>query len=161
MKVNTTKFVLLALLCLSRWAASQDFVPLAARQLATADVFAFGGTGYAGQISAGERNFKNLMALPRQEALSTLETVFAEGNPQAKAYALAGFHKLDAKRFATLAAGLAGSQIKVRTMEGCIAEEKLLRSLASEIGSGKYDPLIRSHREVIEPERYGHPSATL
>jgi hypothetical protein len=49
-------------------------------------LFAFGGVGFTGQISQGEKDF--LAILSRPSAMADFERLFLEGNPQARAYAL-------------------------------------------------------------------------
>jgi hypothetical protein len=138
------KLTVCALLSTCWLARAQNVCDLCLDQLKNTQVFAFGGTGFAGRISEGEKDFNYIMALPAAQAVTAFELVLSNGNPQARAYALEGLHKLDQTRFTRAQTNIKGSGAKVRTMSGCIVEEKLLRKLATEIASGKYDPWVRA-----------------
>ncbi len=49
--------------------------PAAAETLTGAGLFAFGGIGFAGATSEGEKAFRAVMALPHDAALQTMESV--------------------------------------------------------------------------------------
>jgi hypothetical protein len=87
-------------------------------RLSKVERFAFGPTGYAGVISAGEKVFRIVLA--RSSDLTDFEELFAEGNIQAKSYALVGIHKLSPTRFKKLTRPLRDSRESVTIMEGCI-----------------------------------------
>jgi hypothetical protein len=127
------------------WTAaySQDSLSIAMKRLAATDTFAFGGTGFAGITSKGEIDFKVIMSQPRDVALQALEQLYATGNPQAKSYALAGIRKLDSKRFQELRLSLRSSDEKVVTMGGCLISEQLLKEVANDLNSGKYDHWLK------------------
>ena len=55
--------------------------------LAKVDLFAFGGVGFAGVISSGEKDYRLLLS---SSAEADFEKLLASGNPQAKCYALVG-----------------------------------------------------------------------
>ena len=70
------------------------------------------------------------MVLAQPDALASLEKVYAEGDFEAKAYALTGIRKLSRLRFNELYAGLPSSNDELATMEGCIVSHKTLRDIA-------------------------------
>jgi hypothetical protein len=104
-------------------------------RLAKVEQFAFGPTGYAGVISTGEKDYK--IVLSRSSALPDFEKLFAEGDSQAKAYALVGIRKLDPKRFAELARTFQESNESVATMHGCIVSHDTSAHVIKQIESGK------------------------
>jgi hypothetical protein len=140
MKKARANWLAILLLCLTATGFSEDTTPAAALQrISTVKVFAFGGIGYAGTTSEGERDYKTIMSQPAAEALASFEKLYATGNPQAKSYALAGIRKLDKQRFSELLASVRASGLKVETESGCIVSEKLLAEVALELSFGKYD----------------------
>jgi hypothetical protein len=105
-------------------------------RLSKVERFAFGPTGYAGVTSAGERDFTTVLG--RGSALTDFEKLLAEGNLQAKSYALVGIHKLNPTRFEQLARPLRDSKERVTTMKGCIISHEPLALVLKQIESGKY-----------------------
>jgi len=132
--------IAIILLSASAMAFSQDSSSEALRRISTTRVFAFGGIGYAGTISEGEKDFMIIMSLPTAEAIVAFDRLYTTGNPQAKNYALAGIRLLDKTRFHDLLMSARTSDLKVQTESGCIIEEKPLREVAEDLNSGKYDP---------------------
>ena len=98
--------------------------------------FAFGYTGYAGVISTGEKDYRAVLA--RRTALADFERLFADGNIQAKCYALVGIQRLDPARFKDLAHSLATSKAEVTTESGCIIGHERLVPVLAQIAAGKY-----------------------
>jgi hypothetical protein len=105
-------------------------------RLAKVERFAFGPTGYAGVTSSGEKDFRTVLG--RGSALTDFEKLFAEGNLQAKSYALVGIHKLNPTRFKELARPLRDSKESVTTMKGCIISDEPFAFILKQIESGKY-----------------------
>jgi hypothetical protein len=103
----------------------------AIKRLASIDVFAFGGIGFAGVISKGETDYKFVLSQPPAVAVAAFEQLYAHGNPQGKAYALAGLKKLDPDRFHELISSIDLSKEKVITMHGCILSREYLRAIAA------------------------------
>ena len=68
--------------------------------------------------------------LSQPTALASFEKLYAEGNLQAKSYALAGFRELSPERFKELYASLPTSGGKVRAMSGCVITSETLRDVA-------------------------------
>jgi hypothetical protein len=135
--------VAIHLLLLSNFALAQKSFSDAQQEIATVKVFAFGGIGYAGGISEGETDFRIILAQPPGAALDAFEKLYATDNPQAKAYALAGIHKLDKGAFKELQASLHGSELTVQIEEGCIVSEESLKKIAERLNSEKYDAWIK------------------
>ena len=103
-------------------------------------VFAFGGIGFAGQISEGENDFDFILKLPT--AITIFETIYATGTPEAKSYALVGIRQVNKQRFNELFRSLRGSQEQVETEKGCIVERRSLADVVKEINSGRFDPWL-------------------
>jgi hypothetical protein len=142
MKKMTVLALLLTLFCYAT--VAQDSVGIATHRMASTGVFAFGGVGFAGRISDGEKDFKVIVALPPAAALDTFERLYAVGNSEAKSYALVGIRRLDLKRFDELKKLADDSQETVLTMRGCILERRALKDVALEIERGNYDSWARS-----------------
>jgi hypothetical protein len=122
--------------------------PVLAR-LAKVVQFAFGGTGYAGIISQGERDFRRIQI--RSSAKADFEKLLAVGNPQAKAYALVGLRQLDAKRFKQLSASLRDSTEEVVTQHGCIIGRESLGGILKNIDAGVFVMYTRVVPMSAEP----------
>jgi hypothetical protein len=143
-RMRTMKsWVAITLLWAGAIAFSQDLTSVTLQRISNAKVFAFGGIGFAGTTSEGEKDFKIIMALPTKEAIIAFERLYATGNAQAKSYALAGIRKLDETRFDGLLTSVRASELKVQTESGCIVSERPLREVAMDLKSGKYDHWIR------------------
>jgi hypothetical protein len=104
--------------------------------LSKVDIFAFGGIGYAGTISRGERDYR--VILSRASAEADFERLLAVGNAQAKAYALVGIHTLDQKRFTQISQPLRDSTEEVITESGCIVEHQPFAALLKRIAAGEF-----------------------
>jgi hypothetical protein len=105
-------------------------------RLSKVERFAFGPTGYAGRTSAGEKDFRTVLA--RGSALADFEELFHKGNIQAKSYALVGILKLNPTRFEELVRPLRDSKKIVTTMKGCIVLHEPLAQILKQIEAGKY-----------------------
>jgi hypothetical protein len=105
-------------------------------RLSSVEIFAFGGVGYAGVTSSGEKDYRVILARP--SAMADFERLYASGNLQAKCYALVGFRKLNPQRFKELAQPLRSSKEEVETMHGCIISQELLGAIIKQIESGRY-----------------------
>jgi hypothetical protein len=104
------------------------------------DLFAFGGTGYLGKISPGEIDFKFVLRQPPPVALAAFESLYVNGNPQGKSYALSGIRELNPTRFKELLVGTQKTTESVVVGRGCfLYPNEKLRDVAVEIGRGKFD----------------------
>jgi hypothetical protein len=128
----------LIIIALLSFAAAQNTQPadMVLQRVAKVDQFAFGGTGYSGAISPGEKDYKIILA--RTSAAADFEKLYSEGNLQAKCYALVGIHKLNAVRFKDLATPMRSSRKIVAIMHGCIVSEEAFGDVIKQIESGRY-----------------------
>jgi hypothetical protein len=99
-------------------------------------VFAFGGVGFSGATSAGEKDYKAILSRPSAKA--DFERLYSSGNIMAKCYALVGIHRLSPQRFRELARPLHNSKEQVVTMHGCIMCHETLGVIINQIESGRY-----------------------
>jgi len=107
-------------------------------RLAKVDRFAFGGIGYAGITSQGEKDYNVILARP--SALADFERLVSVGNPQAKCYALFGIRALSPNRFKELSRTLRESKTEVVTQSGCIESKEPLGTVLKDIEAGDYSP---------------------
>jgi len=105
-------------------------------RLAGVGVFAFGGVGFAGVTSQGEKDYR--VILSGSSALAEFETLFATGNPQAKAYALVGILALDVERYKQLSAPLRQASLKVTIQHGCVISHVTFSAILKGIDAGGY-----------------------
>jgi hypothetical protein len=105
-------------------------------RLAKVERFAFGGVGYAGVISPGEKDYRVILARP--SALADFERLYLSGNLQAKCYALVAIRKLNPQRFKELTQSSRTLKEQVATVHGCIISQEPLGDIIREIESGKY-----------------------
>ena len=116
-------------------------------RIAKTKFFAFGGVGFAGVTSEGEKDFKIVIAQPAAVALPAFEKLYATGNAEAKLYALSGIRKLDPKRFKEILPSVKDSKEQVITMEGCIQDHRTFGAIAKRIDSGAYDLWIEPRKQ--------------
>jgi hypothetical protein len=113
-----------------------ESIDLSLTRLAKVDVFAFGGTGYAGVISQGEKDFRVVLSNP--SASNNFEKLYASGSPQARCYALVGIRLLNPERFKRLSSELRTDKTKVLTQEGCTIFHETMSSVVKRIEAGDY-----------------------
>ena len=89
------KILVVAAMLLGTVAQSAKPADEAVERLVKVEIFAFGGVGYAGTISPGEKDYKAILSRPT--ALANFEHLYSSGNAMAKAYALVGIHNLNLK----------------------------------------------------------------
>lgn len=118
------------------FAHAGDSVDPVLDRLARVGQFAFGGTGYAGVISQGEKDYRVILSRPSAEA--DFEKLFAVGNPQGKSYALAGIRAFDSRRFKQLSGPVLDSAEEVVTQNGCIIYHESLGVVLRRITAGGY-----------------------
>lgn len=116
--------------------APQTTQETALYRLSNVGQFAFGPTGNSAVISTGEKDYRTVLA--RSTALADFEKLFADGNIQAKCYALVGIHKLNPNRFKQLTQPLTKSSETVTIMQGCIVSQAPLNQILKQIAAGKY-----------------------
>lgn len=111
-------------------------VDVAFERLTKVGLFAFGGVGFAGATSPGEKDYKVILSRP--SAMADFERLYSSGNITAKCYALVAMRRLSLRRFTELAQPLRNSNEKVATMHGCIMSRKPLGVIINQIESGSY-----------------------
>jgi hypothetical protein len=114
-----------------------DKLPDEVQALGKATLFAFGGVGYAGTISPGEKLYRKVLESP--QALLYFRMIVVQGTPEAKLYALCGIHTLDKERFEGHATSLKKADPTVTTMSGCSMLPKPASKVIWEISVGLYD----------------------
>jgi hypothetical protein len=105
-------------------------------RLAKVDRFAFGGIGYAGVISQGEKDYKVIFSRP--SAMADFERLLLVGNSQAKGYALVGIRALGPSRFKELSHSMRDSKEGLLTDKGCIVSHEPLGVVLNRIEAGEY-----------------------
>jgi hypothetical protein len=112
-------------------------------RLSNAEIFAYGGVGFALTISQDEISYHELLSYP--SAAADFERVFVEGNPQGKAYPLVGLRQTNSKRFAELAASLQTSTTLVQIGQGCVVSDIPMHALLDYIRAGLFSsPMTRN-----------------
>jgi hypothetical protein len=111
----------------------------AAEDLKHVSVFAFGGVGFAGTTSLGEKEFRVIFSQDSLTALHQFEDIYANGNVEARCYALVALRRLNPARFQQLVSEQAASDASVRTMRGCLMETERLADLLQQITRGSFD----------------------
>jgi hypothetical protein len=129
-------FAVFAVLLCPNFARAGDATDPTLDRLAKVDIFAFGGIGYAGMISRGERDYRVIFS--RTSAEADFERLFVVGNAQAKAYALVGIRALDQKRFTQISQPLRDSTEEVITESGCIVEHQPFGGLLKLIAADEF-----------------------
>lgn len=118
------KALLVAAMLVGSLTQSAKPVDEVVQRLAKVEIFAFGGVGYAGTTSAGEKDYKAILSRPT--ALEDFEQLYSSGNIMAKAYALVGIRKLNPAGFRVLAGLLRNSKQEVTTEHGCVVSRASL-----------------------------------
>jgi len=133
MHVRSFPALLACLLPLVAWSAPHD-------DLARAELFAFGGVGFAGITSEGEKDFHRVLTEPNPIGL--FAWVAGHGKPAARIYALVGLYRLDRATYEALKASVKG--LSVPTMSGCIGGlitgEEALRNIERGIHGRPLEP---------------------
>jgi hypothetical protein len=98
--------------------------------------FAFGGVGFAGVTSQGEKDYTQILARP--SAAADFEKIYQKGNLQAKCYALAGLFNVSRDKYSELSDSLHHQSSPVAVMTGCIMSHQSVASVIDQIGAGAY-----------------------
>ena len=115
--------------------------------LRKAGLFALGGIGVAGTMSAGERALRDLLKQP--DAVMRLQRLIESATPAGQLYALLGLRARDRGAYERALEKLVGVETQVETARGCILQRESLRDLVKEIEHGNYDTSLARER----PER--------
>jgi hypothetical protein len=130
----------LAFVCMSIQAAGD-----AAASLAEVKLFAFGGVGFVGTPSPGQKLFEQVMAGP--EPLKQFSTILKEGTTEARLYALCGLWALDKAKFAEAAKSMKADKLaSAQTAAGCIISLQTVSSIVQEIEQGRFDGYVSKKR---------------
>ena len=106
-------------------------------QLLSAKVFAFGGVGFAGVLSEGEKAFH--IVAGSTNALDLFKAAVENGTPEARMYALCGIRKLAPDKVDAYAKPLQSANPTVVTMSGCLGSEEAASNVVTRIVAGSYD----------------------
>jgi len=112
----------------------------AARDLAAAKSFAFGGVGVAGLMSEGERNLR--VVLDGSDASRQLQAVLSHATPAGELYILVGLRRCDSAAYQKIFASLARPNDDVEVARGCMISREPFRQLLSQIHDGLFDDYL-------------------
>jgi len=112
----------------------------AARDLAGAKSFAFGGVGVAGIISEGERNLRTVLQQP--DASQQLQASLSAATPAGTLYILVGLRRCDRATYQKVVDSVPPSNNPVEVAHGCMISRETFRQLLSEIQNGRYDDYL-------------------
>jgi len=106
-------------------------------QLLSVRCFAFGGVGFAGVTSEGEKAYRAIAA--GTNALALFSAALTNGNAQAKLYVLCGIRQLAPLTFDAHAKSLLIANPEVETVSGCLMRREFATNVVARIASGTYD----------------------
>ena len=112
----------------------------AARNLAAAKSFAFGGVGVAGLMSEGERNLR--VAVEQSDASQQLQAALAHATPAGTLYILVGLRRCDRAAYQKVFDSLARPNDDVEVVHGCMISKEPFRQLLSQIQDGRFDDYV-------------------
>ncbi len=112
----------------------------AARDLAAARSFAFGGVGVAGLVSEGERNLRAV--LQQSDASQQLQAALAHATPAGELYILVGLRRCDRPTYQKIVGSVAVTNADVEVAHGCMISREPFRRLLSEIQEGRFDDYL-------------------
>ena len=112
----------------------------AARDLAAAKSFAFGGVGAAGLKSEGERNLRAV--LERPNASQQLQAALSHATPAGELYILVGLRRCDRAAYQKIFGSLARPNDNVEVARGCMISREPFRQLLSQIQDGRFDDYL-------------------
>ena len=116
----------------------------AARGLAAAKSFAFGGVGVAGLMSEGERNLRAV--LERSDASQQLQAALAHATPAGELYILVGLRCCDRSAYQKIFDSLARPNDEVEVAHGCMISREPFRQLLSQIQDGRFEDYLSRPR---------------
>jgi hypothetical protein len=112
----------------------------AARDLAAAKTFAFGGIGVAGLRSDGERNLRTI--LDRSDASEQLQAFLVHATPAGELYMLVGLRRCDPVAYQKIFRSLAQRSGDVEVARGCMISREPFGRLLSKIHDGEFDDFL-------------------
>ena len=117
----------------------------AARDLAGAKLFAFGGVGAAGIMSQGEQNLRAV--LQQSDASQRLQAALGHATLAGELYILVGLRHCDPAAYQKVIDSVARPNDDVEIARGCMVSREPFRELLSQIRDGRFDDyLSRSPR---------------
>jgi hypothetical protein len=140
--MNPVIVILIAGIALSRLAVCTEASTenSAARDVAAAKSFAFGGVGVAGIISAGEGNLRTVLAQP--DASQQLQAALAHATPAGKLYILVGLRRCDRPAYQKAFDTVSRSNDDVEVVRGCMISKETFRQALSQVQDGKFDDYL-------------------
>jgi hypothetical protein len=111
-----------------------------ARELASVQHFALGGTGVAGTISQGEINFRQILDDP--QAKEKFLGLLNGSNPQARCYALLALRSIAPDIYREKIGKFVKMKDPVSTIGGCMVTTVPMSSVARNIDAGQYDHFL-------------------
>ena len=136
-RLTLIAFVALVQCNISAEAFSDD---LAARDLAAAKTFAFGGIGVAGVTSDGERKLRAV--LERSDASQQLQASLIHATPAGELYVLVGLRRCDPAAYQKIFRSLAHRNDEVEVARGCMISHEPFNRLLSEVQDGHFDDFL-------------------
>jgi hypothetical protein len=112
----------------------------AARDLAAAKSFAFGGIGVAGLMSEGERNLRGVLEQP--DASQQLQAALAHATPAGELYILVGLRRCDRSAYQKIIGSVTVPNRDVEVARGCMISREPFRQLLSQIQDGRFDDYL-------------------
>ena len=112
----------------------------AARNLAAAKSFAFGGVGVAGLTSEGERNLR--VALEQSDASQQLQAALAHATPAGTLYILVGLRRCDRAAYQKVFDSLGRPNDDVEVVRGCMISKEPFRQVLSQVQDGRFDDYL-------------------
>jgi hypothetical protein len=112
----------------------------AARDLAAAKLFAFGGVGAAGIMSEGERNLRTVLG--QSDASQQLRAALGHATPAGQLYILVGLRRCDRAAFQKIIDSVARPNDDVEIARGCMISREPFRQLLSQIRDGQFDDYL-------------------
>jgi hypothetical protein len=112
----------------------------AARDVAAAKSFAFGGIGVAELMSEGERNLRGV--LERPDASQHLQTALSHATPAGKLYILVGLRRCDRAAYQKVFDSLARPNDDVEVARGCMISREPFRQLLSKVQDARFDDYL-------------------
>jgi hypothetical protein len=140
--MKTLTIVLIASIALAQFGVSlaADSEHSAARDLAAAKLFAFGGVGAAGIMSEGERNLRGV--LQQSDASQQLQAALGHATPAGELYILVGLRRCDPAAFQKIIGSVARPNDDVEIARGCMISREPFRQLLSQIRDGRFDDYL-------------------
>lgn len=112
----------------------------AARDLAAAKLFAFGGVGAAGIMSEGERNLRAVLG--QSDASQQLQAALGHATPAGELYILVGLRRCDPAAYQKVIDSVARPNDDVEIARGCMISREPFRQLLSQIRDGRFDDYL-------------------